>query len=119
MAPTANDFSAITELMDVKRLYEEQEEKWKLRIQEKEDAVANLESDLRERDRLLESRAGQISDVEGEVQRMRQENERMRQEMATKVAQLNERIKELNQRLMGATPAVGTPPAPQSGFFKR
>ncbi len=27
-----NDFSAITQLMDVKRLYEEQEEKWKLRL---------------------------------------------------------------------------------------
>jgi twitching motility protein PilT len=119
MAPTANDFSAITELMDVKRLYEEQEEKWKLRIQEKEDALAALESDLRERDRVLENRAGQIADVEGEVQRMRQENERLRQEMAAKVAQLNERIKELNTRLMGATPAVGTPAAPQSGFFKR
>jgi septal ring factor EnvC (AmiA/AmiB activator) len=102
MAPTANDFSAITELMDVKRLYEEQEEKWKLRLQEKEDALANLESDLRERDRVLENRAGQVADVEGEVQRMRQENERLRQEMAAKVAQLNERIKELNQRLMGA-----------------
>ena len=50
---------------------------------------------------------------------MRQENERLRQEMSAKVAQLNERIKELNARLMGATPAVGTPAAPQSGFFKR
>ena len=29
MAPSANDFSAITELMDVKKLYEEQEEKWR------------------------------------------------------------------------------------------
>jgi twitching motility protein PilT len=119
MAPTANDFSAITELMDVKRLYEEQEEKWKLRIQEKEDALANLESDLRERDRLLESRGGQVAEVEGEVQRMRQENERLRQEMAAKIVQLNERIKELNQRLMGATPTPGVAPAPQSGFFKR
>ncbi len=32
MAPSANDFSAITELMDVKRLYEEQEEKWRQRL---------------------------------------------------------------------------------------
>ncbi len=27
-----NDFSAITQLMDVKRLYEEQEEKWRIRL---------------------------------------------------------------------------------------
>jgi len=105
--------------MDVKRLYEEQEEKFKLRLQEKEDTIAALESDLRERDRVVENRSGQIAEVEGEVQRMRQENERLRQEMSAKVAQLNDRIKELNQRLMGATPAAGMPPAPQSGFFKR
>src|SRR5205085_5903773 len=100
--------------------YEEQEEKWKLKIQEKEDAIASLESDLKERDRVVDNRSSQVAEVEGEVQRMRQENERLRQEMAAKVAQLNERIKELNQRLMGGTPAAGTaPPAPQSGFFKR
>jgi len=119
MAPTANDFSAITELMDVKRLYEEQEEKFKLRIQEKEDTVAALESDLRERDRVIEQRAMQVADVEGEVQRLRQELERMRQDHANKIAQMNERIKELNQRLLGATPAAGVQAAPPSGFFKR
>jgi twitching motility protein PilT len=120
MAPTANDFSAITELMDVKRLYEEQEEKWRLKLQEKDDTIASLESDLRERDRVVDNRSSQVAEVEGEVQRMRQENERLRQESAAKVAQLNERIKDLNQRLMGATPAAGMPPtAPQSGFFKR
>ena len=43
-----NDFSAITQLMDVKRLYEEQEEKWKLRIGEKEEEVARYANELRE-----------------------------------------------------------------------
>jgi twitching motility protein PilT len=119
MASSPNDFSAIMELMDVKKLYEEQEEKWKLRLSEKEEALQTLESDLRERDRVLESRAQQGAENEAEIQRMRQEMERLRQEASTKVAQLNERIKDLNARLMGgATPAAGTP-SPQSGFFKR
>ena len=43
-----NDFSAITQLMDVKRLYEEQEEKWKLRLGEKEEEVARYVTELRE-----------------------------------------------------------------------
>jgi twitching motility protein PilT len=117
MSPSANDFSAITELMDIKKLYEEMDEKWKLRMTEKEELVRSLESDIQERDRLLEARSQQGAETEGEVQRLRQENERARQEMATKVAQLNERIKELNARLSGA-PSANTP-APQSGFFKR
>ncbi len=123
MAPSPNDFSAIMELMDIKKLYEEQDEKFRLRIQEKEEVIAALEGDIRERDRLVEARAMQGADLEGEINRLRQENERTRQEAATKVAQLNERIKDLNQRLSGGAPspsgaAPGGPP-PQSGFFKR
>ncbi len=113
-----NDFSAITELMDIKKLYEEQEEKWKLRLQEKEDMIASLEADLHERERMVEARAQQGAEAEGEVARLKQEMERLRQEASAKVAQMNERIKELNQRLMGAGAAAGAPP-PQSGFFKR
>ncbi len=117
MAPSLNDFSAITELMDIKKLYEEQEEKWTLRVQEKDEALAAMEADIRERDRLLESRVQQTAEVESEVQRMRQENERLRQEAAARIAQLNERIRDLNQRL---TAGSGTAPTPQqSGFFKR
>ncbi len=119
MSPSANDFSAITELMDIKKLYEEQEEKFRLRITEKEEQIAALEADISERDRLVEARAQQGAEAEGEIQRLRQENERTRQEMAAKVAQLNERIKDLNNRLMGGAAApAGAPPA-QSGFFKR
>ncbi|KAA0252248.1 PilT/PilU family type 4a pilus ATPase [Acidobacteria bacterium ACD] len=120
MAPSANDFSAITELLDIKKLYEEQEEKFKLRIQEKDDLIAALENDLRERDRMIDARSQQTGEVEGELTRMRQENERLRQEAAARIAQLNDRIKELNQRLMGGgapPPSGGTPPP--SGFFKR
>ncbi len=40
MMGSANDFSAITELMDIKKLYEEQDEKFRLRLQEKEDMIA-------------------------------------------------------------------------------
>jgi hypothetical protein len=120
MAPSPNDFSAITELLDIKRLYEEQEEKWKQRVTEKEELIGQLEADIRERERQIQTRAQQGADAEDEVQRMKQEHERMRQEMAAKVSQLNERIKELNQRLMGSAGAASVvPPAPPGGFFKR
>lgn len=118
MAPSANDFSAITELMDIKKLYEEAEEKWRLRVQEKDDLIANLESDLQAKDRVIESHTMGGQELEGELQKARQENERIRQEAAARIAQLNERIKELNARIMGG-PGAPPPGQPQSGFFKR
>ena len=118
MAPSANDFSAITELMDIKKLYEEAEEKWRLRLQEKDDLIASLESDLQAKDRIIESHTSGGQELEGELQRSRQENERIRQEAAARVAQLNERIKELNARIMGG-PGAAPGGQPPSGFFKR
>ena len=118
---SANDFSAITELMDIKKLYEEQEEKFRLRLQEKEEQIGQLEADLHERERLIDARAQANAESEGEIQRLRTENERTRQEMAAKVAQLNDRIRDLNQRLLGtggSAPVAAGPGNPQ-GFFKR
>ena len=56
MAPSANDFSAITELMDIKKLYEEQEDKWKQRVAEKDELIAQLEADIQERERQIQMR---------------------------------------------------------------
>ena len=46
MAPSYSDFSQITELMDIKRLYEEQEVHWRQHVAVKEEEVANLNHDL-------------------------------------------------------------------------
>ena len=120
MSPSANDFSAITELMDVKRLYEEQEEKWRQRMIEKDELISSLEADLSERDRMIQVKAQQGADAEGEIQRVRADAERQRQEMAAKVAQLNERIRDLNQKLLGTGASAAVPAGtPQAGFFKR
>src|SRR4030095_5962767 len=46
MAPSYSDFSQITELMDIKRLYEEQEVQWRQRLQDKEEEIENVKRDL-------------------------------------------------------------------------
>ena len=89
-----------------------------MRIQEKDDAIASLESDLQAKDRMIESHTMGGQELEGELQKARQENERIRQEAAARIAQLNERIKELNARIMGG-PGAAPGGTPQSGFFKR
>ena len=119
MSPSANDFSAITELMDVKRLYEEQEDKWKQRLVEKDELIASLEADLSERDRMIQAKAQQGAEVESEVQKVRADAERQRQEMTGKVAQLNDRIRDLNQKLLGTGGSSSTPAPTPQGFFKR
>ena len=49
-----DDFSAITQLMDVKRLYEEQEEKWRLRLSEKDEEIARYGEGLQNQRRHVE-----------------------------------------------------------------
>ena len=111
-----NDFSAITQLMDVKKLYEEQEEKWKLRIAEKDEEIARYGDELQSSRRSMEGRAQTISDLEEEIQRLKSENDRVARDYQAKIMQLNERIKELNQRVM-ATEQTGK--VAQQGFFKK
>src|SRR5437763_1289618 len=102
MAPSYSDFSQITELMDIKRLYEEQELQWRQRIADKDEEMGNLRHDvelLRQQLTQSQSNRGQFDE---DVARMRAENERLRADAQAKINQLQERIKELNQKLMAA-----------------
>ena len=119
MSPSVNDFAAITELMDVKHLYEEQEDKWRQRVVEKDEVISSLEADLAERDRMIQAKAQQGAEAENEIQRVRAEAERQHQEMVAKVAQLNDRIRDLNQKLLGTGPGSTPAGSSQAGFFKR
>jgi twitching motility protein PilT len=113
--PSDNDFSAIVQLMDTKHLYEEQEEKWKLRLAEKDAEMAHVAEQLSEAQQHGEGRSQVISGLEEEVARLKSENERLTRDSQTKIAQLNERIKELNQRVLTAE----QPKVAQGGFFKK
>jgi len=114
------DFSQITQLLEIKRLYEEQEEKWKLRLTEKDEEVNKYQMELREQRRAVEGRDQALSDSETELNRLKGDNERITREFQQKIAQLNERIKELNQRILlaegGPRAAAGQG---SGGFFKK
>ena len=51
MAPSANDFSAITELMDIKKLYEERRRSGSCASRRRTTSIASLEADLQAKDR--------------------------------------------------------------------
>ncbi len=102
MTPSYSDFSQITELMDIKRLYEEQDVQWRQRIADKDEQLENLRHDVELlRQQLLQSQAAR-GQYDEEIARMRGDAERLRADAQAKIAQLQERIKELNQKLMAA-----------------
>jgi twitching motility protein PilT len=106
MAPSYSDFSQITELMDIKRLYEEQDVQWRQRLADKDEELANLRHDMEWRVQQAQQQAVVKSGNDEEVARMKAENERLRADAQAKITQLQERIKELNQKLMAASPQV-------------
>ena len=107
MAPSYSDFSQITELMDIKRLYEEQEVQWRQRLLDKEEEIENLKRDLEWRQQQTQQVQQTAASKEEELGRMRAENERLRADAQAKITQLQERIRELNQKLMAVQPPPG------------
>ena len=102
MAPSYSDFSQITELMDIKRLYEEQESQWRQRMLDKDEELETLRHDLEFlRTQVTQNQGGQGQKDE-EIARLRGEADRLSADAQAKITQLQERIKELNQKLMAA-----------------
>ena len=100
MAPSYSDFSQITELMDIKRLYEEQEVQWRQRLADKDEEIENMRHDVDYLRSQMAQQSGGTNQKDEEIARLRGEAERLRADAQAKIAQLQERIKELNQKLM-------------------
>jgi len=102
MAPSYSDFSQITELMDIKRLYEEQESQWQQRFADKQEEIEALRRDMEFRIEQASSQQNVHSGKDEEIARVKGDMERLRADAQAKINQLQERIKELNQKLMAA-----------------
>jgi predicted nuclease with TOPRIM domain len=105
MAPSYADFSQITDLMDIKRLYEEQEVQWRQRMMDKDEEIEGMRHDLEFLRTQVSQQQGGDKSKDEEIARLRAEAERLRADAQAKITQLQERIKELNQKLMAANPA--------------
>jgi twitching motility protein PilT len=115
LSPVTSDFSEIVELQQFKRLYEEQEEKVKLRLAEKDEEIAGLHQAILQRDTQIEEIKARVQEMAQERDRVRSDYARLRQEAQEKIDKLMERIKELNQRLMGD---AGTTGPQRTGIFR-
>lgn len=101
MSPTTADFSQIMELQQYRKLYEEQEEKVKIRLSDKDVEIQELDRSLAERDSQIQELQAQVEEMDRQAEKLRNEYARLRKEAQEKIDKLSERIRELNQKLMG------------------
>jgi twitching motility protein PilT len=107
MSPSTADFSQITELQQFKKLYEEQEEKQKLQLTEKDEEIGHLHGVISSRDEQIEEIKARLAELAQDRDKLRGDYARLRQEAQEKIDKLMERIKELNQRIMGGDAGQG------------
>ncbi len=117
VAPSPADFASIIELMEIKRLYEEQEERWKQRTLEKDELLAQVETQLAAARQDLATTGTTAAELRNQLESLRAEKDRVLRDADGRIEKLNERIRELNQQLAGAGKVA--PEKPPSGFFKR
>ncbi|MCP4898936.1 MAG: PilT/PilU family type 4a pilus ATPase [bacterium] len=118
MAPSPADFSEITELVEIKRLYGEAETVHQEKMSEKDQTIAQLRSDLATVEARIDEAQGGSDSAQQAIEQAQAETARLRDESAAKINALNERIKELNQQIQGGSDGGGGGKQ-SSGFFKR
>jgi chromosome segregation ATPase len=112
MPDSPADFSKITELREVRKLYEEAQERFRSELSERDGTIAHLRTQIAMRD------ASQAPDSTGPIQALREERDKLvqqitfqRQEFETKIEKLQMRIKELS--------AHAPEPSRGGGLFRR
>lgn len=107
------DFSEIQELQQFKKLYEEQEERTKMQLREKEQETFAVQQQVAERDQQIQGLDERIEEMRQENEKLRGDYGRLREEAQQKIDKLMDRIRELNQRLSG-----GATDSKKSGIFR-
>lgn len=115
MSPSTADFSEILMLQQYRKLYEEQEEKTKIRLAEKDERLGELEATIAARDQMVKDFERRLQEASHESERLRGDYNRLRQEAQEKIDKLMDRIRELNQRLIGGG---GEATDKKSGIFR-
>ena len=119
MSPSTADFSQIVELQQYRKLYEEQDEKIKIQLKQKDDRISELEGVLTSREEKFAAASAQMREMVGEQDKLKADYQRLRQEAQEKIDKLMERIKELNQRIVGNGGSSGAEAGKKSGTFLR
>ena len=93
------DYSQIFELLQYRKLYEEQDEKIKIQLAEKDELVADLRQRLARQGEDVERLRRAMSETDDRLAKVEAEKERVAAEAKQRVDKLQERVRELNQQL--------------------
>ena len=117
MAESLSDFSKIEELQQIKKLYDELQEKMGSELNERDEEIRRLNDQVTELT-AAPDRSGETGDLREENDRLNHQIQLVRQEYDAKIERLNARIRDLSGAV---APGVGRPvPEPErKGFFKR
>lgn len=101
MAPSPADFSILVEAQEAKKLFEEEQERIREKLDEKEQQVSELQEQLRAESQELKDLRDHKDRTQLEVAKMREAFERERAESQNVIDRLNQRVRDLNQKLQG------------------
>ena len=116
MAEPLSDFSKIIELQEIKRLYEEQQERHRTELVEREDEIARLR-EMAAEPNVDRPAPGEVDQLREERDQLNQQIQQVRQEYEAKIERLNARIRELSGGAAKTAPTAGEPE--RKGFFRR
>ena len=115
MTEPVSDFSKILELQEIKKAYEEIQERHSMELAEREKEIERLKEQLSER--IGEVAGGSdLNQVTAENERLSKQMSLLKQEFGAKIERLNTRIRELSAS--GSSSPQPTDPT-RKGFFRR
>ncbi len=115
MAEPLSDFSRIVELQEVKKLYDEVQERHRQELADRDAEIERLRSDLDQQSHGTSSSEGEMAALRAENERLGRQVQLVRQEYEAKLERLNSRVRELS----GNQPVAPNGDADRKGFFRR
>ena len=114
MTEPLSDFSKILELQEIKKLYDDLQERHRHDVKERDEEISRLRSQTA---RVEDKESGAETDaLRAEIERLGKQAQLLRQEYEGKIERLNARLRE-HPQAAGAAPAGS--PDPGKGFFRR
>ncbi len=114
MADSVSDFAKILELQEIRKLYDELQEKHRAELMERDAEIEALRSELQRNHSSTVSESSAVDLLRSEKERLEQQIQLVRDEYEARIERLNTRIKEISGTSAGA-PADSD----KKGFFRR
>jgi twitching motility protein PilT len=116
MAEPLSDFSKIVELQEIKKLYDEARDRHGRELTEKDEAIQQLEEDLKNKHDEIDNLSNQLQAANQDREKLKQQVTFTKNELEAKIARLQERIQQLTAPPAAAAAEKGKP---SGGFFRK